>query len=65
MQAQVKTQRNGTVLLRMDAEAARATFASVVFASRFHDGVRGMEEIAKRALANDMQQKERRKATCR
>jgi hypothetical protein len=65
MQAQVKTQRDGTVLLRMDAEAARATFASVVFASRYHDGIRGLEEIAKKALAEETASRDRRNATCR
>ena len=65
MQAQVKNQRDGTVLLRMDAEAARATFASVVFASRFHDGFRSLEEIAKKALGEKTTWKGGRDTTCR
>lgn len=65
MRAQVRTTRNGTVLLHMDAEAARATFASVVFASRFHDGIRGLEEIAKRALEAETKSADRRNTTCR
>ena len=50
MQASVTTQQDGTVLLRLDTEAARATFASVIFASRFHEGIRELEPIARQAL---------------
>ncbi|HMH13170.1 MAG TPA: hypothetical protein VK578_08690 [Edaphobacter sp.] len=65
MQAQVKNQRDGTVLLSMDAEAARATFASVVFASRFHDGFRSLEKVAKKALEEKTIWQNRRDTTCR
>ncbi len=65
MQAQVKPQQDGTILLRMDAEAARATFASVVFASRYHDGIRGLEEVAKRALETASELNDRRQMGCR
>lgn len=65
MQAKVTTRPDGTVLLHMDAEAAQATFASVVFASRFHQGIQGMAEVAKRALEEEPGSKDRRKATCR
>ena len=65
MQAQVTRRPDGTVLLHMDAEAARATFASVVFASRFHEGIRGMAGVAKRALEEEPGSKDRRKPTCR
>jgi len=65
MRAQVRTTRDGTVLLRMDAEAARATFASVLFASRFHDGIRGLEDVAKRVLEAETNSADRRNMTCR
>lgn len=65
MQAQVQTQSDGTVLLRMNREAARATFASVVFASRYHDGIRDLEAIVKQALEDEMELKDRRRPLCR
>lgn len=65
MQAQVKTRSDGTVLLWMDAEAAQATFASVVFASRFHEGIQPMAQVAKRALEEEPSSINRRSATCR
>jgi hypothetical protein len=65
MQAQVTTRPDGTVLLHMDVEAAQATFASVVFASRFHEGIREMAEVAKRALEEEPHFRDRREATCR
>lgn len=65
MQADIKTKRDGSVLLRMDQEAAHATFASVVFASRYHEGIRPLEELAKRALAEDPKPAPRRNVTCR
>lgn len=65
MQADVKTERDGTVLLRMDQEAAHATFASVIFASRYHEGIRRLEEVAKKALESETTSRDRRNTTCR
>lgn len=65
MRAQVTTRRDGTVLLRMDQEAAHATFVSVIFASRYHEGIRGLEEVAKRALESEQTSGDRRNTTCR
>ena len=65
MRTQVKIARDGTVLLRMDAEAARATFASILFASRFHDGIRALEDVAKRVLESETKSPDRRNTTCR
>ncbi len=65
MQAKVTTRRDGTVLLQMDQEAAHATFASVIFASRYHEGIRGMEEVARRALTEETKSGDRRNTTCR
>jgi hypothetical protein len=65
MQAKVTTRRDGTVLLRMDQEAAHATFASVIFASRYHEEIRGMEKVARRALTDETKSGDRRNTTCR
>ena len=39
MQAVVETKKDGTVAIALDGEAARAVIASIVFASRFHEGI--------------------------
>ncbi len=39
MQASVQTRDDGSVDLQLDVEAAQAVFASVLFASRFHEGI--------------------------
>jgi len=65
MRADIKTKRDGTVLVRMDQEAARATFASVIFASRYHEGICPLEEAAKKALAEEQNTADRRNMTCR
>ena len=38
MQAAIKKMTDGSVALKLDADAARAVFASVLFAARFHEG---------------------------
>ena len=50
MEASFITHRDGTVVLRLDVEAARATFASVVFAARFLEDVRRLESVARQGL---------------
>lgn len=65
MQAQVRTTRNGTVLLRMDAEAAHATFGCVIFASRYHEGISSLKEVAEKALEAETKSADRRDTTCR
>lgn len=39
MQASVQTRNDGSVDLQLDVEAAQAVFASVLFASRFHERI--------------------------
>jgi len=39
MQAWIETRPNGSVDVYLDHEAGRAVFASILFASRFHEGV--------------------------
>ena len=39
MQVAIETRKNGTMSIELDSEAARAMVASIVFASRFHEGI--------------------------
>ena len=39
MQAAIETRQDGTVSVELDSEAARAMVASILFASRFHEGI--------------------------
>ena len=39
MQAVIETRQNGAVIIEFDREAAQAMRASVMFASRFHEGI--------------------------
>jgi hypothetical protein len=48
MQAAIKNMTDGSVALKLDADAARAVFASVLFAARFHEGISPLARIAKR-----------------
>jgi hypothetical protein len=64
MQASIKTKSDGSVDLRLDMEAARATFASVVFASRFHDGIAQLAKVAEEGLGGDSRPAVRRPDPC-
>jgi hypothetical protein len=50
MQASIKTQKNGTVVAVFDAEAARTTFACVIFAARLHGEISPLARIVERQL---------------
>jgi hypothetical protein len=50
MQALIETRRDGSVDVHLDSEAARAVFASVVFASRFHEALAPIARIAEKRL---------------
>lgn len=50
MRTVVKTLRDHSVILRMDEEAARATFASVVFAAKYHDQIQELAESVATAM---------------
>jgi hypothetical protein len=66
MQASIKTEADGMVSWRLDPEAAQAVFASVVFASRFHEGIAPLAVMAAERLHGDAQPRvtERRKELC-
>jgi hypothetical protein len=53
MQASIKTEADGMVNLRLDPEAAQAVFASVVFASRFHEEISPLAVMAAERLDGD------------
>ena len=65
MQAAIKKMTDGSVALKLDADAARAVFASVLFAARFHEGIVPLARIAKQGLEQDSQKPSRRVAICR
>ena len=50
MQAAIKMKPNGSVALDLDIEAARAIFASVIFAARFDERIAPLVEVAKEGL---------------
>ena len=64
MRALIETKTDGSVAMRLDAEAARTVFASVVFASRFHAGIAPLARIAQEGL-RVQNRKSRRSDVCR
>jgi hypothetical protein len=50
MQASNRTQKNGTVVAVLDAEAARVAFASVIFAARIHEEIVPLARIVEQQL---------------
>ena len=65
MQAAIKKMTDGSVALKLDSDAARAVFASVLFAARFHEGISPLARIAKEELERDNQNTTRRGEPCR
>ena len=65
MQAAIRKRPNGSIALKLDADAARAVFASVLFAARFHEGFAPLTRIAKEGLKRDSQEPARRGESCR
>jgi len=66
MQASIKTKRDGSVTVHLDWDAARAIFASVLFASRFHEGITPLAKVAQEGLRSaERIQAWRGLATCR
>jgi len=66
MQASIETRPNGSVDVYLDLEAARAVFASILFASRFHEGLASLVPIAEEGLRSAEPMPERKgSAPCR
>jgi hypothetical protein len=61
MQASIKMKADGAVALQLDGEAARAVFASVLFAARFHEGIALLAKVAKEGLQLEGQKPARRR----
>jgi len=65
MQASIKTNADGSIALELDVEAARAVFASVLFAARFHERFAPLAKIAKESFELAGQKTARRQEPCR
>jgi hypothetical protein len=64
MRAAIKKMTDGSVALKLDTDAARAVFASVLFAARFHEGISPLARIAKEELERDAKKPMRRGESC-
>ncbi len=53
MQAVIETKQDGSVAIELDSEAARAMVASIVFASRFHEGIAPLVGMLNAGLRSD------------
>ena len=56
MRALIETKADGSVILQLDYEAARAMFASVLFTSRYHAGIAQLAQLAEEGLRYEPQQ---------
>ena len=65
MQASIKMKTDGSVAMQLDVEAARAVFASVLFAARFHKRIAPLVEVAKKGLQLVGRESARRRELCR
>jgi hypothetical protein len=50
MQASIERIRDGSIDVHLDPDAARAVFASVLFATRFHEGFAPLAPFAEEGL---------------
>jgi hypothetical protein len=50
MRASFKTHNDGTVVLNLETEAAKAVFASVIFAAKFHQDLSLLAKVAEEGL---------------
>jgi hypothetical protein len=65
MQASIKMKSNGSVAMQLDVEAARAVFASVLFAARFHERFAPLVKVEKEGLQLEGRKAARRRELCR
>ena len=65
MRASIKVKANGSVAMQLDVEAARAVFASVIFAARFDERIAALVEVAKEGLQLEVKESARRRELCR
>ena len=64
MQAWLKTHNDGTVALHLDLEAARAVFASILFAAKFHPDIAPLARVAEQGLRGDRRDRPRDEDLC-
>ena len=64
MHASIKTNADGPVAMQLDLDAARAVFASILFAARFHERIAPLVIIAKQGLDLDGRKATRRQEPC-
>jgi len=50
MEASITTEKDNMVVVVLDAEAARVTFACVIFAARFHEEIVPLAQIVEQQL---------------
>jgi hypothetical protein len=65
MQASIKTRQDGSVAVQLDSDAAQAAFASIVFASRFHENIAPLARIVEERLKTNNQRRKPVRTTCR
>ena len=65
MHASIKANTDGSVAIELDLDAARAVFASILFAARFHERIAPLVIVAKRGLDLDDRKATRRQEPCR
>jgi hypothetical protein len=65
MRASIKMKADGSFALDLDLEAARAVFASVLFAARFHERIVPLVKVAKEGLQLNGRKSARRLQRCR
>jgi hypothetical protein len=65
MRASIKTKPDGNIALDLDIEAARAMFASVLFAARFHERIVPLVRVAREGLQLEAKESARRRELCR
>ena len=64
MQAWLKTHNDGTVALHLDVEAARAVFASILFAAKFHEDIAPLAQVAQQGLRGARRDRPRDEDLC-
>ncbi len=65
MQASIMTQQDGSVAMQLDSGAAQAAFASIVFASRFHEDIAPLAKIVEERLEPNSRGRKPGRTTCR
>lgn len=65
MHASLKTNADGSVVMQLDLDAARAVFASILFAARFHEQIAPLVIVAKQGLDLEDRKATRRQEPCR